>query len=250
MKPHHRQLRIMPIGCSATRAGRHRKRPRIRRITPEQFRETREFTGKSREDVAEFLGVSLRTVGHWETGKARVPYAAFRLLRVALRGDMLDPAWQDYRIARGRLVTPEGYAFGPGDLAWLSLLVQRANFSSLAALAAVTLRSGGRCGASVDMREAQAASSDGGAVAFERGSPSSEDFSLRVPSTNRGLSETEQVGRGVGKPKRRATQSRHQRAGRPAASGAAATVPAGRPERSRRAKQASPRRIPALGGVL
>ena len=131
-----KKLRIMPIGCSAARSGRYGKRPRIRRITPEQFRETREFTGKSREDVAEFLGVSLRTVGHWETGKARVPYAAFRLLRVALRGDMLDPAWQGYRIARGRLVTPEGYAFGPGDLAWLSLLVARAGFQSLAAIAA------------------------------------------------------------------------------------------------------------------
>lgn len=126
----------MLIGCSAARSGRYGKRPRIRRITPEQFRETREFTGKSREDVAEFLGVSLRTVGHWETGKARVPYAAFRLLRVALRGDMLDPAWQGYRIARGRLVTPEGYAFGPGDLAWLSLLVARAEFRSLVAIAA------------------------------------------------------------------------------------------------------------------
>jgi DNA-binding transcriptional regulator YiaG len=126
----------MPIGSRSARAGRHSKHPRIRRITPEQFRETREFTGKSREDVAQFLGVSLRTVGHWETGKARVPYAAYRLLRVALRGDMLDPAWQGYRIARGRLVTPEGYAFGPGDLAWLSLLVARAGFQSLAAIAA------------------------------------------------------------------------------------------------------------------
>ena len=235
----------MPIGCSASRAGRHSKRPRIRRITPEQFREIREFTGKSREDVAEFLGVSLRTVGHWETGKARVPYAAFRLLRLALRGDMLDPAWQGYRIVRGRLVTPEGYAFGPGDLAWLSLLVQRANFASLAAVGAVTLRSGGHC--AVDRQAGRAASSGAGE---SDSSPASADFSVGLPATNRGVSETERLAPGVGKPKRRAIPSRHQRAGRPAAYGAPATEPAGRPERSRRAKQASPRRIQTLGGGL
>ena len=180
----------MTTGCFAARAGRYGKRPRIRRITPEQFREIREFTGKGREDVAEFLGVSLRTVGHWETGRARVPYAAFRLLRLALRGDILDPAWQDYRIVRGRLVTPEGYAFGPGDLAWLSLLVQRANFASLAALGAVTMRSGGRC--AVDRQSGRAASSGAGEG---DSSPASADSSVGLPFTNRGVSETEREAR-------------------------------------------------------
>ena len=87
------------------------------------------------------VGVSLRTVGHWETGAARPSYAAYRLLRVMLRGDTLHPGWEAYRFVRGKLVTPEGRAFGPGDLAWLSLLVQRANFQSLRALAA--LKAGG-----------------------------------------------------------------------------------------------------------
>ena len=171
-------------------------------VTAEQFREIREFTGKSREDVADFLGVSLRTVGHWETGRARVPYAAFRLLRLALRGDILDPAWQGYRIVRGRLVTPEGYAFGPGDLAWLSLLVQRANFASLIALRAVTLRSGGRC--AFDSRPGLVAPSEPSAPHIEAGAVLPENSFSGLPSTNRGVSETERLATGVGKPKRRA----------------------------------------------
>ena len=100
------KLRIMPIGRNSVRAGAKGKKPRIRRVDSTDFRRLREFTGKGREGVAELLGVSLRTVGHWETGKARVPYAAYKLLRVILRGDTLQPGWEDYRFIRGRLVTP------------------------------------------------------------------------------------------------------------------------------------------------
>lgn len=114
------------------RSGKRGLRPRRQSITAEQFRLLREFTGKSREDVADLVGVSLRTVGHWETGKARPSYAAFRLLRAILRGEVLSEGWERYAFIRGRLVTPEGYSFGPGDLAWLSLLVQRAGYRSLA----------------------------------------------------------------------------------------------------------------------
>lgn len=189
------RLRIMPTGSRLTRAGKHGKRPRIRRITPEQFRETREFTGKSREDVAEFLGVSLRTVGHWETGKARVPYAAFRLLRVALRGDMLDPSWQGYRIARGRLVTPEGYAFGPGDMAWLSLLVARAGFQSLVAIARRAALQSGGCSRPVDGQGESVGGWDSLVPCVEAGASSGKSSGLGLPSSNRGVSETEREAR-------------------------------------------------------
>lgn len=85
------------------------------------------FAGLTREQAAELLGVSLRTVGHWETGRARPAFAAFKLLRVLRHGDLIDPAWSAFAIVRGRLVTPEGHAFAPWDLTWLSLLVRRAH---------------------------------------------------------------------------------------------------------------------------
>ncbi|GAB3094257.1 hypothetical protein GCM10027159_10980 [Lysobacter terrae] len=72
------------------------------------------------------LGVSRRTIGHWETGRARPSFAAFKLLRVLRHGDLIDPAWSGYALIRGRLVTPEGHSFAPWDMSWLSLLVRRA----------------------------------------------------------------------------------------------------------------------------
>jgi transcriptional regulator with XRE-family HTH domain len=116
------------------RAGRLRKAPRRTKITAEQFRDARVFGGFTRERAAEFLGVSLRTVGQWETGKARPAYAAFRLLRVYQHGDIIDPAWEGFRIIRGQIVSPEGRSFGAHDLTWWGLTVARSReFSSLLA---------------------------------------------------------------------------------------------------------------------
>lgn len=119
-------------GQKSVRAGKWGKRPRHRIITADQFREAREFTGFDREDAANLLGVSLRTIGHWETGKAVPPYAAFKLLRMYLKGDLVHPAWQGFRIAAdGSLVTPERHSFKPHDLAWLSLTFRRAEMFSV-----------------------------------------------------------------------------------------------------------------------
>lgn len=109
-----------------SRAGHLGKFPRRNLIDPDQFADARRFAGLSREDAAELLGVSLRTVGHWETGKVRVSYAAFKLLRVYRHGDLIDPRWSAFKLRKGRLVTPEGHSFEPGDVSWLALLVRRA----------------------------------------------------------------------------------------------------------------------------
>ncbi|GAB3751566.1 hypothetical protein GCM10028795_19790 [Lysobacter olei] len=84
------------------------------------------FGGLTRDDAAELLGVSLRTIGHWETGKARPTYAAYKLLRQLKHGELADPAWAGYRIVRGKLVTPENHSMAPADMAWLTLLCRRA----------------------------------------------------------------------------------------------------------------------------
>lgn len=96
-----------------------------RSITSEQFKDDRIFSGLCRSGAADLLGVSLRTVGHWETGKARPAYAALRLLRILRHGELVDPAWSGYHLRRGALITPEGHAILPGDMAWHSLLVRR-----------------------------------------------------------------------------------------------------------------------------
>ncbi len=111
--------------CARTRSKKKQLR-RSRRVDADQFRTARRFSGLSREDAAELVGVSLRTIGHWETGRARPSFAAFKLLRVYRHGDLIDPKWAGYSIIRGKLVTPENHTFEPHDLSWLSLLVRRA----------------------------------------------------------------------------------------------------------------------------
>jgi len=130
-------FRIMHTGAygSSVRSASKKKQPRrSRRVDADQFRTARRFSGLSRADAAEFLGVSLRTIGHWETGRARPSFAAFKLLRIYRHGDLIDPNWTGYSIIRGKLVTPENHTFEPHELSWLSLLVRRARaFSELLA---------------------------------------------------------------------------------------------------------------------
>lgn len=127
-------LRIMSTTPrrSPARVGRLRKRPRLHLIDPVEFRALRRSAGLTRDAAAEMIGVSLRTVGHWETGQTRIPYAAFKLLRIYRHGEFLHPAWQGYALIRGKLVTPENHELHPGDLSWLSLLHRRAEFGDQA----------------------------------------------------------------------------------------------------------------------
>lgn len=124
----------MPIASrrSGTRAGKRGKQPSRHRITADQFRDARKGAGLTREQASGLLGVSLRTVGGWETGASRCPYAAFKLLRVLKHGEFMDVRWSGFQIIRGKLVTPENHEIDPGDLAWLTLLCRRADaFSEL-----------------------------------------------------------------------------------------------------------------------
>lgn len=86
---------------------------------------------------ADLLRVSERTIRNWESGTVRIPYAAYKLVRVLRGGRYLaDPIWQDYRVYGQVLITPEGHRFHAGDLAWWSLLVRRARaFDDLCAAA-------------------------------------------------------------------------------------------------------------------
>lgn len=111
-----------PLKTRVLRKFRHRVS-----VSSNQFRDARIFSGLSREAAAEFLQVSVRTIGHWETGGARPNYAAFKLLRVYRHGELIHPAWSACRInARGALVTPEGREIHAHELSWFSLLVRRA----------------------------------------------------------------------------------------------------------------------------
>lgn len=76
---------------------------------------------------ADLLRVSERTIRGWESGETRIPYAAYKLLRVLKGGRYLaHPIWKDFVVQGDVLVTPEGHRFQAGQLAWWSLLVRQA----------------------------------------------------------------------------------------------------------------------------
>lgn len=133
MKPQKRVLHNIHSPRKPSRAGRFGKFPRRNLIQSDQFREARLMSGLSRDRAAELLGVSIRTIGHWETGKVRVSYAAFKLLRVYRHGDLIDPRWSEYRLSRGLLCTPEGHEIHPGEIRWFSLMIQRAKLAAVIA---------------------------------------------------------------------------------------------------------------------
>ncbi len=127
MKPQNRVGHNIQSARSRSRQTPLYKSPHRSIISNTQFRDARIFGGMTREQAAAFLRVSVRTIGHWETGRARPSYAAFKLLRVYRHGDLIHPEWGGCSINhRGALVTPEGHELKPSDLAWLSLLFRRA----------------------------------------------------------------------------------------------------------------------------
>jgi len=98
---------------------------RVWLISPEGFRELRHACLLSRQQAAAYLGVCLRTVRHWESGRNRVPWSAVRLLRLRRAGELggLLDGWEGWTIWRDRLVSPDGRVFRQRDMRhlWLTL---------------------------------------------------------------------------------------------------------------------------------
>lgn len=107
---------------------RRRKQPRSHPhfvwADPDQFHVERLTAGLTQKQAAEYLGVSLRTVRNWETGCNRIPYPAFKLVRMRAKAIVHVEGWDGWRFDRyGALVTPEGYAFQPWEIQQLRLVV-------------------------------------------------------------------------------------------------------------------------------
>lgn len=91
--------------------------PRSRRyICPQDFRDLRRGSGLTRKDAAAALDVTQRTIQNWENSGARIPWMAYRMLRI-LRGYALPgQAWEGWTVRGGELISPAGQSF---DAAWL-----------------------------------------------------------------------------------------------------------------------------------
>ena len=97
-------------------------------IEPERFRRIRNTSSLTQEDVADHLGVTVRTVKNWERGAVLIPYAAFRLLRVLSGYKLPGAPWRGYTLRGDTLWTPEGKPLYAWEMKWLSLVFGMARY--------------------------------------------------------------------------------------------------------------------------
>lgn len=107
---------------------RRQKKPRAHPhfvwADPARFYVDRVAAGLTQEQAADYLGVSVRTMRNWETGSNRIPYPAFKLIRMRAGAIVHVEGWDGWRYARdGALVTPDGRTFQPWELQQLQLVV-------------------------------------------------------------------------------------------------------------------------------
>lgn len=105
----------------------NRSKRQVFPIPAHRFREARLAAGMGLVACAELLRISERTIRNWETGQSRIPFPAYKLLRLLKGGKVLGSQWRDFYVYGDTLVTPEGHRFHFSELAWWSLLVRRAH---------------------------------------------------------------------------------------------------------------------------
>ncbi len=89
---------------------------RRRWIDRHDFADLRRAAGLTRMEAAEALDVTVRTIQNWETGGARIPWMAYRMLRI-LRGYALPGlAWEGWTLRGAKLFSPAGRGFDARQL--------------------------------------------------------------------------------------------------------------------------------------
>lgn len=104
---------------------RVRRLPRFH-VYGESFREARARAALSVRAAALLLGVTPHTIRNWERGKTRVPYSAFKLLRISSGYALPGRAWRGWCIRGDTLWSPEDRPFKASDLSWWGLTVAMA----------------------------------------------------------------------------------------------------------------------------
>jgi len=99
-----------------------RSKVRSRYVDPEKFYLVRRCGGLKHEEVALLLGVTVKTVGNWEAGRNRIPYAAFKLLKVLTGYELPGDGWEGWSLGGNTLYSPDGRAFQAWELMQLEFV--------------------------------------------------------------------------------------------------------------------------------
>lgn len=95
-------------------------------IDPEGFYIARKRAGLTMMKTADLLDVDIRTIRNWENGSTRIPYSAFRLMRMAGGYSLLGKEWDGWAVWEGKLFSPAGRAFEPHELQYVSHYISMA----------------------------------------------------------------------------------------------------------------------------
>lgn len=87
-----------------------------RYIDPQDFRDMRRRGDLTRKQAADLLDVTVRTIQNWETGGARIPWLAYRMLRILSGSALPGKAWEGWTVHGERLYAPNGRWFDPNLL--------------------------------------------------------------------------------------------------------------------------------------
>jgi len=82
------------------------------------------FYGYPAKVIAEWCGVSVGTAEHYKAGRRKPPTPVLRLFRLYRDGKILDDAWRDFRIAKGKLYDQSGRPTRPVDVQLMGLVWQ------------------------------------------------------------------------------------------------------------------------------
>lgn len=128
MKKHSRIYTLCEVnGSSIRRYGKTSKPLKPFPITAQRFAAARAGCFLTVEQAAKLLRVSERTLHNWEAGRVRIPYAAYKLIRILRGYELPGDAWKGYRLIGDTLWSPENLPFHAADARWWSLTVQMAH---------------------------------------------------------------------------------------------------------------------------
>lgn len=95
------------------------KSPRIY-IDPADFYLMRRRAFLTTEQAARLLDVTNRTLQNWEKGRVRIPYTAYRVLKIKVGYVFNDEFFEDWFVRGDTLWSPENRGFKPHELRYLS----------------------------------------------------------------------------------------------------------------------------------
>jgi DNA-binding transcriptional regulator YiaG len=88
-----------------------RRKAPCRWIEPQDFCDIRHRADLTRKQAADVLDVTVRTIQNWETGGARIPWLAYRMLRILTGCALPGKVWEGWTVYGDRLYAPNGRWF-------------------------------------------------------------------------------------------------------------------------------------------